>query len=356
MIPSHPGDKVDAMLTDTPPPGSARHRILMIVERYPQLSETYIATEAAALNAAGYLVGILAVRSCDYPRQEHLPFERVSDEDEIVRRCAEVGATALHTHYLHMVPMVRRVAERANLPFTVRTHSYDVLRARSRSLVRSCYRLNHSRCIAVFGFPFIVNLLRRHGLRKDLLHESWPVIDFQRFYDEGPNGEGVMNLGAAQPKKNMKGYIDFAATRPLVPFSLYPIGYLSDELTTHNEERGSPVTIHDVVQPEDMPEVYKRHRWLVYSATATRNTVGWPMAVAEAQASGVGVCFQSARRDATTYVDGGGLVFEDFREIADVVAGPVPTSMRQQGFLAAARSDVVRHVQELDQMWTEGGA
>jgi hypothetical protein len=325
----------------------------MIVERYPQLSETYISTEAAGLFNANLLASLVAIAAAKSPLQDHVPFSLLRNEDEILPVCSELEVTALHTHYMHMAPLVSRVAQRLRLPFTLRTHSYDVLNAPPAILRKMCALLNRSRCAAVLGFPFVCQILRDHGLRYDLLHEAWPVIDYQRFFDMGPNADGVLNLGAALDKKNMRGYIEFAADYPMTRFSLYPVGYQTPDLVAYNANLGSPVDICLPVQPPDMPRVYKDHNWLVYtSSLTTLNTVGWPMAIAEAQASGLGVCFQSKRDDAATYIGGAGIVFTAFEEIADFVSGPVPRDMRDRGFQVAARSDIVKHLQQLTAIWS----
>lgn len=328
------------------------HRVVTIVERYPQLSETYISTETTALARAGFLASLVALRSANYPLSEFEPFSLLEDEDEIVGACLTADATVLHTHYLHMAPLVARIAERSGLPFTVRTHSYDVLKASAETLRELCALINGSNCLGVLSFPFICERLAGYGLREDFLIESWPVIDYRRFLDKGPNGEGVLNLGAALDKKNMTGYVDFAATKPGTRFSLYAVGYRSADLIAYNAQLGSPVDIHPPVQPADMPQVYKEHSWLLYSASIDLNTVGWPMAVAEAQASGVGVCLQSKRDDAAAYLGGAGVVFVDFGEVADLVSGPVPEAMRERGFGVAAQCDVATHVQQLVELWS----
>src|SRR5262245_10452710 len=99
------------------------HKILMIVERYPQLSETYISTEVTGLFNANLLANLVALGAPKFPAEHHVPFSLLRDEDEILRLCSGVEATALHTHYLHMGPLVSRVAQRLRLPFTLRTHS-----------------------------------------------------------------------------------------------------------------------------------------------------------------------------------------------------------------------------------------
>lgn len=105
--------------------------------------------------------------------------------------------------------------------------------------------------------------------------------------------------------------------------------------------------------PERMPREYKKHSWLAFTASRELGTVGWPIVVAEAQASGVGVCIPNLRPDIADYVDGGGIIYESIEELSDVVSGPVPESIREKGFEVAKRSDVWDHIDILLALWRD---
>lgn len=101
----------------------------------------------------------------------------------------------------------------------------------------------------------------------------------------------------------------------------------------------------------DMSAEYKRHKWLVYTAPTTKATVGWPMAVAEAQASGTGVCMQNIRPDVAEYVGPAGFMFDTIDELTDILRGPLPDKMRSAGFEHARRSDIREHLPILEDLW-----
>src|SRR5262249_3751677 len=153
------------------------------------------------------------------------------------------------------------------------------------------------------------------------------------------NGDRVMNIGACLPKKGMDLYVELAQRLPAVGFDLYALGYRVEELKQRNETLAAPMRIIDPVEPADMPAEYKRHRWLVYTAAPSYSSVGWPMAIAEAQASGVGVAMQNVRPDLADYV-GPGFLFDHVEEAERLVRGPVPEESREAGFAHAMRSDV----------------
>ena len=79
----------------------------------------------------------------------------------------------------------------------------------------------------------------------------------------------------------------------------------------------------------DMPPMYKKHEWLVYTACRTLGHVGWPMAVAEAQASGVGVLVPNLRPDLADYVGEAGYLYDSLEEAAEIIQQPFPDDKRQ---------------------------
>ncbi|MDX1484639.1 MAG: glycosyltransferase, partial [Alphaproteobacteria bacterium] len=160
------------------------------------------------------------------------------------------------------------------------------------------------------------------------------------------------NMGAALSKKAMGDFLRLANILPDLTFNLYPIGYSAEELRKENSRIKGRCHIHDAVQPEQMPRVYKQHRWLVYTADTIMKNVGWPVAVAEAQASGVGVCLANIRPDLKEYLgEGGGILFDDIEELTDILPNEVPSEMRERGFELCWRSDIAKNITELTDLW-----
>jgi hypothetical protein len=239
----------------------------------------------------------------------------------------------------------------AGCRYTVRAHSYDVLDRSRAELAELAAAINHERCLGILTFPFTIEHLIDAGVDQTKVVPCYPVIDFARFYDLSPNGDAIMNVGAALPKKDHKSYVDLAGRLPDRRFNLYAMGYESSEIGEYNQSLGSPVKMIPVVPYADMPREYKRHEWLVYTASSARRTVGWPMAIAEAQAAGVGVCVQDIRPDLHEYVGPAGHVFKDIAEAADIISTPVTETMRRRGAEHAIRSDITRHIGLLRDLW-----
>jgi hypothetical protein len=129
------------------------------------------------------------------------------------------------------------------------------------------------------------------------------------------------------------------------------MGYDSQEFHRLNAAMGHPVNLVPPVEPADMPAQYKKHKWLVYTASREMNTVGWPMSVAEAQAAGLGVCLPNIRPDLRDYLGGAGYLYDSVSEAADIISKPYSEEMRQLGFEQAKKSDIFEHKSILLNLW-----
>ncbi|MDX3458201.1 glycosyltransferase [Streptomyces sp. ME02-8801-2C] len=273
------------------------------------------------------------------------------DIDAQVRHVEEFQADVLHGHYAHHAPALRRLARRTGVPFTVRAHSYDLL-AKPAVRDEAVASFNDDLCLGVLTFPFTVDLLLSWGVSDKKVVPCRPVVDVGRFADTSVNGDMIMNVGACLPKKNHELFIDLARSVPERTFNLYAMGYESRRIAEYNRASGNPVVMHPLVEHRLMPTEYKKHRWLVYTASAELRTVGWPMAVAEAQAAGVGVCMQNIRPDLKEYVGSAGFLFDSLDEVADIIAQPFPDDRRELGFRQAGLSDINHHLPLLESLWT----
>ena len=354
-----------------------KKRVLYVLWTYPQLSQTYIQNEIEALNR-DYDVHVVALSKPNTRAATDQSYTLAKRFKPLMAEIRAFRPDVLHSHWLNMAPVLHRLSRAADVPYTLRAHSFDVLGRGRDSMGRfgvgnplerwvnyakakptfKGYRpahvvryVNAPPCLGVLVFPHFRELLEGEGMTPEKLHDCFPVIDFRRFHDTGPNGEGVMNVGACIPKKRMEDFVDLGAAVAWRPFTLYAIGYKTADLAAYNDSRGGPIAIVENTPARDMPAQYKRHQWLVYTASRDFNSVGWPMAVAEAQAAGVGVCVPAIRPDLQTYLGGAGYAYERIEEVAEIVSGEVPAEMRERGFEQARRSDVYSHKRLLEDLW-----
>jgi hypothetical protein len=332
----------------------SKPRVLYVLVQYPQLSETYIRAEIAAIEA-GFDVEIISLTPADYPYRDFFPFKLLSTREAIQREIERFRPHVLHTHWLHtQLELVIGLARDNDTPFTVRAHSFDTLFAPPGvpgALAHAVEGLNSELCLGVLALPFSVQNLIRAGIGAAKIKAVFPVVDYANFLDRGPNGDAVMNVGASLPKKKFEDFVELAASIPELEFNLYSIGYGSAALEAANEAQGSPVRIRRAVEPGDMPAIYKQHRWLVVTASKEMGTVGWPLCIAEAQAGGVGVCVPNLRSDLRDYVGESGFFYDSIHEVRDIITRPYPEHMREAGFEQARKSDVAVHKSVLTDLW-----
>lgn len=342
-------------------------RVMYVLAHYPQISESYIKTELDMVTN-DFDTMIISLAPADISYRDHLPFESVDDTEKIAQLIQDFRPDVLHTHWLHQARLLGTLARATNTPFTVRTHSFDVLqeggkREALRRLVGSqrpsltprareaIATVQGDLCLGVLAFPFVRDRLVKAGVPEHKLFDCYPVMNYARFHDRSPNGDAIMNTGACLPKKNMEDFLELGRRMPGRKFNLYALGYELDEIKKRNAEMGEPVNILTPVEPDDMPGEYKKHEWLVYTASRKMGTVGWSLAIAEAQASGVGVCMQNIRPDLREYVGEAGFLFDTVSDVADIVSKPFPQELREMGFEHARRSDAASHISTLTDLW-----
>ena len=162
-----------------------------------------------------------------------------------------------------------------------------------------------------------------------------------------------MNTGACLPKKKFEDYLELTRSSPQMEFNLYPMGYEIARLKQANEAMGTPVKIMPPIEPDEMPREYKKHRWLVYTASREIGTVGWSLSIAEAQAAGVGVCAPNIRPDMREHVGACGFLYDSIRDVARIIAQPFAEELRQMGFEHARKSDIAVHKHILTDLWAK---
>ncbi|HWP92267.1 MAG TPA: hypothetical protein VNN20_08740 [Thermodesulfobacteriota bacterium] len=342
-------------------------RVMYILRDFPQLSHTYEKNEIEAVKDECD-IRIIAMKRPNISYKNHVPFSYISNLGMIREAIEEFRPHVLHSHYLDQTHILAKLSSQTNVPFTIRAHSFDTIWPGKKSSLFDYIRLpgrdfiphvirkgmpsiNDDLCLGILSFPFTRPTLERAGIRSEKIYDCYPVVNYRLFHDRSPNGQAIMNTGACIPKKKMEDFIRLATLVPNMEFNLYAIGYKLGKISRLNKSVGSPVNIIPPIEPEDMPREYKKHRWLVYTASHKLKTVGWPMAVAEAQASGVGVCMPNLRPDLREYVGDAGFLYNSISEVVDIISRPFPEEKRQIGFEHARKSDIFEHKVILTSLW-----
>jgi glycosyltransferase involved in cell wall biosynthesis len=332
----------------------SKPRVLYVLVQYPQLSETYIRAEILEVRDA-FELSIVSMIPADVPYEQDHPFRLAATREEIQAEIDRFRPDLIHTHWLHnQLALVAELSRTNGIPFTVRSHSFDTLftvPAVPGQLARNVDALNGGLCLGVLALPFAVPRLIAAGVGAAKITSVYPAVRYADFLNRAPNGDAVISVGASLPKKQFEDFVTIAASLPELDFNLYAIGYESPQLRAFNEAHGSPVNVLAPVRPEAMPAVYKRHRWLVVTASREIGKVGWPLCIAEAQASGVGVCVPRLRDDLHEYVGEAGFFYDTPDEVREIVSRPYPDAMREAGFEQARKSDIASHNRVLTALW-----
>jgi glycosyltransferase involved in cell wall biosynthesis len=339
----------------------SKTRILYILRQYPQISETYIQSEMDALKDDYDLkiISRLKIEGRNTSYIGHLPYSTIQDGNEIVSIIRSFKPHVLHTHWAINTLSVAQFARHCNIPFTVRAHSFDTIPTPgsvAEQWIKSEKKVladvtKDELCLGVLAFPFSRPLLERCGVPSHKIHDCFPVVNVDRFLDRSENGDDVMNTGACIPKKRMQDFLTLGSKVKTRKFRLYPVSYNVADFVKLNEDMGKPVEIVPPVEPVNMAPEYKKHQWMVYTACPKLRSVGWPLSIAEAQASGVGVVLANVRPDMKQYIGDAGFLYDDLEHASRIISQPVPEEIRERGFEQAKLSDINQHKTLLTNLW-----
>ena len=343
-------------------------KVLLIYAGYPRLSQTYQLDEAQCMVNTGHEVLIFSYNWPVYcPSTCALPY-RSGDPStpanlEIIKAFAP---QVIHSHYADTLSLVHRLSDILKIPFTVRTHSYDIMLATPKDLTGYANHINAPNCLGVITFPSWSSYLTRHGARADKVMEFYPSINIQRYLSPiGPRGPHIMSGGAFLPKKDIPGFIDMAyELKRRFPDKIITYYAMPEQPSyyrrtlDYNISRGSPVTFK-TIQTADMPAEYLKHSWLIYGACKRLRSVGFPLMVAEAQAAGVMVIMTKLRPDAELYLARTGHFYETIEDIINIVNTGSPESVHRELLVEAqalcSRYDITNSVSALATRWTGRG-
>jgi Glycosyl transferase family 2 len=253
-------------------------RVLYALWHYPQLSETYIATEIERVRRWGVHVEVWSQVGPVSPFPTSVPVHRGTLAAAIERARPDV----VHIHWLNVVSAYRDAIERAGLLATVRGHGFDfspdlAIAAEQDPVIR-----------AIYLFPHLANACPP-GLGK--VRPMTSCFNPDRFYPvERKDPRLVLHAGAGLLTKDIPLFMRVARECPNHRFVLAVVRCndseaVVDELVEQNRSLGSPVDLRVNVPLDEMASLVRKAGIYLHTH-APDGTYGMPASVCEAMATG----------------------------------------------------------------------
>ena len=289
----------------------------------------------------------------------HLPFTLNHPIREI-KNIIKFKPDIIHSHYLDTFEVCVKLSETLKIPFTIKSHSFDILDNDFYIPKKYSKQINDNKyCLKIIVFPEFVNKLKSFDIQEEKLLPLYPTIDVNKFINlEIENGPHIMSGGAFLPKKNIKGFITLSKkikekypNKIISYYSVMENKSYYDEIMLFNKSHNYPVNFV-TVQPEQMPMEYKKHQWLIYSACPEKKTVGNPLMIAEAQASGVGVIMYNLRENLSDYVTSNGYLYDNDAQVLEIISNNFNEEKRNNAVeIAKDRYDIREKIKIIENIW-----
>ena len=334
-------------------------KILLLYKGYPRISHSYQSVEAFELCRQHEIMIISFDWELFTKCNNHLPFIYNHPLKQL-QNIREFKPDIIHSHYLDTFELCVKLSETLKIPFTIKSHSFDILAEDFSLPKRYVKQINDNKyCLKIIIFPEFLERLVSFGINRNKLLAMYPTIDVNQFLNLNiENGSHIMSGGAFLPKKNIKGFILLSKKiKELFPekcisyYSVMENKSYYDEIISFNSLHGNPVKFI-TVEPENMPLEYKKHQWLIYTACPKLKTVGNPLMVAEAQASGVGVIMYCLRETLKDYVTDNGYLYENDDEVLEIISCDFSDKKRKKAIeIAKNRYDIKDRIEDLKSCW-----
>jgi len=291
-------------------PAPATLRVLYALWHYPQLSESYVRAEIAALRRRGVAVEVWSETPPAAPYPPGVPVHggALADAIEAAR------PTVVHVHWLGVALRHLDMVAEAGLPMTVRGHGLDFDPEIVRALVAS------PTVRGVYLFPAFAAALADAGEKV----RPMPVcFDPDRYPPAGRKDPRlVVRVAAGLPTKDLDTvfHVARACDTHRVVLAVARVSgneAFTDALVARNRALGSPVDLRVDLQHEEAAALVA-DAGIYLHTHGLLEPYGMPISIAEAMATG---CTLVARRcpEAEAYVGGAGRCYDTAAEAAAVI-------------------------------------
>lgn len=337
-------------------------KILILYKGYPRLSHTYQSNEAAVLNKHHQIMIISFDWHLFTLMDNHLPYTFTSQPYNELKKIIKFKPDIIHSHYIDTYDICNQLSNILKIPFTIKSHSFDILENDFNTPKKYARQINKNKlCLKIIVFHEFFDKLISFGYDSSKLLPSYPTFDIYPYITlKTQNGQDIMSGGAFLPKKNIEAFIKLSVlikdkypSKQITYYSVVEEELYYEKITEINRKNGNPV-IFKTVQPEQMPFEYKKHQWLIYTACPIRNTVGNPMMIAEAQASGVGVIMYSLRDTLEDYVSENGYLYKNDDEVIEIISRDFDVDKQKNAIeLSKKRYDINIKIKDIENIWLE---
>jgi glycosyltransferase involved in cell wall biosynthesis len=263
-------------------------RILYALQFFPQLSESFVTTEIAAMREQGVEIVVWSEHEPPVPYATDVTVLR-GDLGEAI---AKVRPRLVHVHNSYHALRYAPIAQAAGVSMTVRGHGFEFTEERLRALSQT------SAIRAVFQFPHFITDRAFDGVDTTKLRAMTCCFNPDLYFPRGvPDHRLVVRAGIASPTKHLDAFIRTAAMCPRHRFVLaacWSVGYPDhlEELEALNRSLGEPVEIL-VNRPHAEVANLMRRAGIHLHTHALQEPYGMPVSIAESMAAG---CYVIARR------------------------------------------------------------
>ncbi len=285
-------------------------RVLWAVWNYPQLTETYIRCELAAMQRWGVEVEVWSeIIDTKSPYASDIPVHHGTLKETIQR----VRPNVVHVHWLNKGKDYRDVIVRAGLPMTVRGHSYEFATKSVKKLLKD------DAIRSVYLFPhFAKQIKANHKIRPmtSAFNEAWFSAT------KNKDRRLVLRTGAGKPTKGLESYLEIASRCPDNRFVLV-LGLLPnhddyvERLLSLNRQLGSPVELRLNVSNEETAELM-RTAGIYLHTYGDEEPFGMPVSIAEALATGAYTMVRDLP-GASEYVGSAGALYRSNEEAVTLI-------------------------------------
>jgi hypothetical protein len=336
-------------------------KILILYQGYPRISQSYQSAESNELNKKHQIMIISFDWELLTLSKKHLPYTFNHPIKEI-KNIIKFKPDIIHCHYLNNFNICEKLSMDLKIPFTIKSHSFDILENDFNVPKIYSKQINENKyCLKIIVFPEFYEKLLSLGIHESKLLPMNQTINIKNFINlDIKNGPHIMSGGAFLPKKNIKGFILLSKKikerfpdKIITYYSVLENKIYYDEILKFNKTHNNPVNFL-TVQPEEMPLEYKKHQWLIYTACPEKKTVGNPVMIAEAQASGVGVIMYKLRDTLDDFVTENGYLYTKDDEVLEIISSDFDLEKRKNAIeISKERYDIEDKIKYIENIWKQ---